>query len=752
MNDVELVSRQKQQLTELDRVEDTIQSGLSTDQQGDDPYPDTTPADVMSREYRIDSFNITAGATYTLMPYHLLMQNQTLKDFAKRYRYMSAGLKLRFELMTNPMQYGAIAVSWLPYMAVGDTEYADIYAQSQSSMHLLDVGQQESLDVALPYLRPQLYYDLNQPTEHVLDWRVLVHGLIIDTITAGAPPQVQINVFASFIGPHLAGFVPQNPVFQSRTDNRKIAARTLASIGTLAKSVFETTMFIPEEEMAFTDPGEAFSLPTENAKLDLLGNIAIPSVSSSTTSTRLGDYVKPLRQRGKTAMDIYAIGEIAQIPVISDHIALSSTLPHHLVLTPFPKNSHAAYIKEMFKYFRGGVKVLLKFYCSPLMSARVQISLRTTGVLSTQTEALGDLMSWVVTVKGSQEWCYQIPYLQSRAWQSTSMNDYVSPVLSVSLLDALPQPYDKPVVLHVQTFVSAGDDLQLAGLESFVPAILSPEGEFQSVRSSMASALKIGDSRSHKYQGKQLTTIDICGRFGSRDSGPENYFPFPLKITDWVQAYKLDNFDYVAQLYAFYTGDTHVKMLFTEAPASGNISVALGNSKRVALYGDKFKAGNSIVVTNQLIWPVAEFTFPYLCEDEFNSIYYPVGMYPQDYDWSLTVSKYLIAATPEFSMHYLLPVPKFFKEAKPAVQTTQLWPQTTTTLGQAHPLSQNSVLANPPNTSPTGRVTVQQTGAIPVNITSAPIPTVDVQGTVPVNLGTSLSRFREPTRLFRPSG
>lgn len=99
-------------------------------------------------------------------------------------------------------------------------------------------------------------------------------------------------------------------------------------------------------------------------------------------------------------------------------------------------------------------------------------------------------------------------------------------------------------------------------------------------------------------------------------------------------------------------------------PAGGNLIVAFGNSKRLPA-GNKFKAGNSLVVSHQAVWPAVEFIFPYMCEDEFNSVLFPVGMYPQDYDWSATVSQYLIAATPEFSLHYLMPIPDFYLVAKP---------------------------------------------------------------------------------------
>nr|UNY41978.1 MAG: polyprotein 2 [Picornavirales sp.] len=654
------------ELTQISEVEGLVLDSQSTRNVKDDPYPDKTPSAILEREYLVDTFTISTNSQKFVSPINLLLQIPTVKAYLRNFRYLRTDFKLRIQMITTPMQFGSLGVSWLPYTDL--LRDISLTAQSQSSMHLLDVGQQESLEISLPYLRPQLYYDLKDGTQQ--DWRVGFHGFVVDTITVGSPSSVIVNVFASMLNPEAAGYVPASGVFQSKMSSFNTAFN-VAAAGTIAASMFGGRF---SGDLPSSSGGRVYDVdpvpfdhdsPVDNAKLSLLGDISTPGVHASTTCSRLGDSTVALRRRSSTSMDIYSLGEIAQVPVHTDTFALSSTVPKSLQLSPFPVMAHSTYLRDMFKYFRGGSKILLKFLCSPLTSARVIINLYTTGDVTSVDSSIGDVMSWVLSVKGSQDWCVEIPYLQKRSWMSTSMQDYVKPVLTVSLLDPLPQPYDKPVALYCIAFQSAGSDLCLAGLESFVPRTDdAEEGTFQSVSGSMAKAEKLGVSSRHPYQGRDLTTLSIAGRFGSRSGSPSNLFPFPLEITSWTQSYQLDNFDYVAQLYAFYTGDTHIKMLFSAAPAGGNLNVVFGNSKTSVL-GDKFKAGNSMVVSHQGVWPAVEFTFPYMCEDEFNSIRYPVGMYPQDYDWSATVSAYLIAATKDFSLHYLMPVPEFFRSARP---------------------------------------------------------------------------------------
>ena len=52
----------------------------------------------------------------------------------------------------------------------------------------------------------------------------------------------------------------------------------------------------------------------------------------------------------------------------------------------------------------------------------------------------------------------------------------------------------------------------------------------------------------YPYQGSNLAVGKILNRFSSRDPEPQLLFPFPVRIGDWADAWKLDNFDYLSNL------------------------------------------------------------------------------------------------------------------------------------------------------------------------------------------------------------
>jgi len=279
----------------------------------------------------------------------------------------------------------------------------------------------------------------------------------------------------------------------------------------------------------------------------------------------------------------------------------------------------------------------------------------------------GDVHSWVVTLRGSQEWTTHVPYLQDRCWAQPDSEDYVEPKLVVDLIDSLPQPFDKPTAIFMSVFASADSSFKMCGLQSCVPM-------FQSLRDKFRAVRELSPTDSFDYQGGVEDGYEILGRFSSRDGDPANHFPFPLKVQDWADLYTKDNYDYFSNLYKFYTGANHVKMLFASAPANGLLQTTIGNTRGAAT-GDTFKAGNGVVVTHQSVWPSLDFTFPYQCEDEFNSIWEPVGMFPQIIDEEAVVSKYLISMSKDFRLFYLMPLPDFQLEAE--FQSISQKPRTT---------------------------------------------------------------------------
>jgi len=276
------------------------------------------------------------------------------------------------------------------------------------------------------------------------------------------------------------------------------------------------------------------------------------------------------------------------------------------------------------------------------------------------------VLSWIVSVKGSEEIAFKVPYLQTRSWQRDNDIEYVVPIVVITLLDALPQPFDKAAAVYCIAFKRA-EQLKFAGLQSNVPGVAEMQS---SISSSLdrAADLQRRVTDSFPYQGGVDDVYSIMGRFSSRDpSVVGNEFPFPIKITSWPDSYNKDNFDYLANLYKFYTGDTQLKVLFSRAPADGVIQATIGNT-RVDPLGSDFKAGNGIVISHQAVWPMLEMVFPYMCIDEFNSVFDVEPMYIQEISAGATIAQYLIAMTDNFRVFYLMPVPDFFLTEESAAE------------------------------------------------------------------------------------
>jgi hypothetical protein len=172
----------------------------------------------------------------------------------------------------------------------------------------------------------------------------------------------------------------------------------------------------------------------------------------------------------------------------------------------------------------------------------------------------------------------------------------------------------------------------------------------------------IGYTDDQCYQGGISNVYEILGRFSSRRVKNEYMLPFPVDISTLKILDEVDNFDYVSMLYNFFTGDTHLKLLFTKPPANGILQVAVGSSKGSRSDTD-FNAGNSISTSHQAVWPLLELTYPYMSVVPYNTVHAPFFLqeetFPFVVDSTAELSKYWIAASPTFELAYLMPVPDF---------------------------------------------------------------------------------------------
>jgi hypothetical protein len=174
----------------------------------------------------------------------------------------------------------------------------------------------------------------------------------------------------------------------------------------------------------------------------------------------------------------------------------------------------------------------------------------------------------------------------------------------------------------------------------------------------------LGDSYNYPYMGGIVDIRNIINRFSSRKPVLGFYFPFPTKMTSWTEMFNNDNYDYVTQLYSFYVGESHVKMVFSSAPADGIILATIENDDGSPTSADMFRAGDGLVLSHQAVWPTIEYTSAFMCEYPFNSIWFPKPMYVPTITEEATVSSFMISAA-NLKLLYVMPLPDFYFGALP---------------------------------------------------------------------------------------
>lgn len=390
-----------------------------------------------------------------------------------------------------------------------------------------------------------------------------------------------------------------------------------------------------------------------------------PDLSSpnggKTLLSRLGDNSAPAYVALPELRNEDDLLDIMRRPTLIGVLTLPNTQPIDIPVTPYHLGTYTDYLLPMFKYWRGGQRLMIKFFTSPMISGRVKLTLFPAQVPVTANPSYGDVPQWIVSVKGSETWCVEIPYLQVTPW-IVGGADFIAPTLRVELVSSLPKPFDKDAQIFALVYLAAGSDFQVAGLQSFLP-----EPTFQcSVLDDFQKCERIGMTQFFPFQGRVSRVQQALARYSSRYGSPTNVFPFPIKITNWAKAAELDNFDYLANLFMFYTGNVNVRLLFSGAAPGGLLRAGVRNSNSSpTIVSAKWRSSNSLAITDQTVWPMLEYEYPYLNECEYDSVYHPNGMFGQELDNVDKLSTMFVSAGSGFRLMYLLPVPDFYFGTKP---------------------------------------------------------------------------------------
>ena len=87
------------------------------------------------------------------------------------------------------------------------------------------------------------------------------------------------------------------------------------------------------------------------------------------------------------------------------------------------------------------------------------------------------------------------------------------------------------------------------------------------------------------------------------------------------------------------------------------LKMVVGNSNGDSVHGNKLKAGNSMVLTSQSVWPMVEFNYPFERKVDFDSLDEPSPHYIPEISNIESLSEILVRPGPDFAYFTLMPAP-----------------------------------------------------------------------------------------------
>lgn len=402
-----------------------------------DPYPDQGLRQVLSRNYKINSFPWTTVATQGALlhqgnfPEDLFVVqstsgtqvNSNLVDKLSSFRYFRSKVHVKITLNATKYHYGVIAVTWLPhyYSTAAGTGNAfpyknfDMYQACNNNLMLMSASDTSSLEFDIPWITPYQYLDMQkyptQPTWVSFIGQFQMWNLVpLRNASASGTDEVQVSIQASFVEPEVTGLVPYKYIstcppaeFTAQTLDMEQLMKTVkgvtAGVQETTKGVSAIIESIPVVEDSISTAIGAFehffdkptsistSQPVNLALapdmaagngVDYSNKIAMDVVNSVTTDASMFC-------ENKKAMDYL---RICRKPSLVHTGSFDSGTPEGEKLFVFPISpmtvhkgtpdyytpTYLSYVSSAFTYWNGSLKYYIYFAASQFNTARVRLS------------------------------------------------------------------------------------------------------------------------------------------------------------------------------------------------------------------------------------------------------------------------------------------------------------------------------------------------------------------------------------------
>lgn len=456
-----------------------------------DPYPDTTPTQLLNRTYLVGNTNWTPGfAGLDLFFPAALTSNPTIANVLKRYRFFRADVQVEIKVNSTPYHQGALVSAFLPchnaLPSINPSQIPNFLTGVPNSV-IISSSTQDSVKMDLPWLSPTDWYDSYSDglaSSEIGLLSIKEFNALVAT-SAGQSASVPLLVFASFKNIRTTGFVSD-----SAKENKE--AQVKAKDGLDAKGIVSTVSKVLRQVPVVGGAYGKVADLINNFAGDLSKPISMeaphPMIYSHSNNLNLGHgltsaiplslYPNPQLTQSPVFETMEtshcSVASLAQRPMIYARTTLSTTnstigipvlLNTNYLSTPsYTVNQLGDWLattSKAFRYWRGSIKYLIHVNVPAFYSFRMRLTLRYK---NTYVD-LGDLQSQVIDIKGETWVPISIPFLYKRMYFAleTEAINTGHPWLSITLetpivgSSSLATPF-----AYINIFRAGGEDIQFA--------------------------------------------------------------------------------------------------------------------------------------------------------------------------------------------------------------------------------------------------------------------------------------------------
>lgn len=481
----------------------------------------------LNRPVLIKNYSWTLGSTTvdSIDPWNLYFAHTSIKKKVDNYYLLRCKLKLKFVINASPFHYGTILMAYKPLQKfltpaiIDDTNLtADAANCGFSQLPRVYVYAQTSQggEMELPFLYPKEWLDVTSASDLSSLGTVQFRPLTpLQFANAGTGVNCNVQVFAwaedvSISGPtvklavqsgedeygeisgpasavaNVAGLLEEVPIIGPYATATRMVAST---VGSVAKFFGFTNVPVIDDVHSFTPtPFPQFASPEigtqiEKLTLDPKNELTIDPCSVGidvgdelliTNFTSREAYLTQFSWAMSNAPDDILFS--MQVTPALERVE-TSTIQSYVQMTPM------ALVSRMFSFWRGDIKVRLKFNCSQYHRGRVRISWDPVGAIGSTTDSTTEVFTKIVDIAKCTDVEFNIPYIQTTAFlnniftyaqrfsndgSQTNSLGATNGVLTVRVLTDLSAPLSTANI-QCLVFVRGGDNLEFASPTSIDP-------------------------------------------------------------------------------------------------------------------------------------------------------------------------------------------------------------------------------------------------------------------------------------------